>query len=81
MWQKIEELARLNPQVSWFCHRSAPRGPRWGWGKDRATHHPGGSGHVSASFPPSIPCSEHLPLCLPCTRWRPRPPRQRTSSF
>lgn len=35
MWQKIEELARLNPQVSWFCHRPAPRGPRLGVGEGR----------------------------------------------
>lgn len=34
MWQKIEELARLNPQVRFSCHCCEPRGqPILSWGE------------------------------------------------
>lgn len=35
MWQKIEELARLNPQVRFFCHCPELRGPSWAEGLRR----------------------------------------------
>ena len=58
MWQKIEELARLNPQVSWFCHRPELRGPAWagagfisgGIGSRRG--HRLGNGSCHSSVPP-----------------------------
>lgn len=89
MWQKIEELARLNPQVRFFCHCLELRGPSEAGGgfvgggieANRFTDSEVALPLVHASFPLSIPCSELHPRYPLCTRWRQRPPQQRTSSF
>lgn len=60
MWQKIEELARLNPQVRFFCHCPELRGPSWAEGLRRnrgkqVQTSKGLSPLIHASFPSQYP--------------------------
>lgn len=79
MWQKIEELARLNPQVRLYAPALRSRKRLWRKGEaDRPTR--GASHCLSIPCPLSTLCFELLHHCPPCTPWRQRPPQQRTSS-